>query len=439
MSAHRHQMVLPFLVSVFAAFGCHNGEDSDQFQAIPHPSTGNAVGHIQYVVYVPREIFQTELLPVVLFLNGWGQNGSDGLRQVSNNFGQDVWRRRNQLPFLAVCPQCSKDEDFWRQGGPDMKAAMACLDDAIERFDGDPDRVYVTGTSSGAHGVMAIAAEYPNRFAGLVPVASGTAGDITSLSSERMPLWCIVNQRDGKHHLDAMRDARHKWLEAGLSPIVIEADRRSGNFHNAWDEAYGPTVAYEWMLRQSLGGNKHQEFFTLLASKDVLESWAQLDSANWAVNEADEILGSVTEKRGLLVSPPISGTGEWHLDIFLQGGQRARLGICAHGQEHRVTEIILELPQYGSGGIRSPDGQWLSILDPMGQQALYGDWNDVRLSRANGVIQLTINGWPAAEFGDPTSGQPLRWALIASPDEPIRARYLRQRSTTSNDARVEAS
>ncbi len=165
MSAHRHQIVLPFLASVFAAFGCHNGEDSDQFQAITHPSPGNAVGHIQYVVYVPRDKFQTELLPVVLFLNGWGQNGNDGLRQVSNNFGQDVWRRRNQLPFLAVCPQCSKEEDYWRPGGPDIKAAIACLDDAIQRFGGDPDRVYVTGTSAGAQGVMAVAAEYPDRFA----------------------------------------------------------------------------------------------------------------------------------------------------------------------------------------------------------------------------------------------------------------------------------
>ena len=427
-SPRRHYLLATvFLATIVTAIlGCRHDDNTDQFHALPHPAPGNALGHTRYVVFLPRDKFQMELLPVILFLNGWGQNGNDGLRQVSNNFGQDVWRRRNQLPFLAVCPQCSED-GYWNPGGPDTAAALQCLDNAIERFGGDPDRVYVTGTSSGGHGAMEFASAYPDRFAGVFPVAAGPPGDPQVLAAARMPIWCIVNRKDAKHRVELMRKSRRRWLQAGLSPIVIEADRRSGNFHNAWDEAYGPTVAYSWLLQQRLSENKQQELFTLSESKEILKSWDQRGSAAWTINKQGELLGTTKKGRGMLVSPSVTGETEWHLDVFLKGAQRLRLGLFAEEPRREITDIILELPEIGSGGIRGPDGRWLATLDPMGQQALDNGWNDIRISRKDGRIQFRINGWPAGEFKDPTSGQSLRWALIASHREPTRVRFIRQR------------
>lgn len=426
------RMVAPMPATVTAIClllfaGCDHAEPpGNTTDFLVEAVTADAHRDQPYVVFIPHDHDPAEKLPVILFLNGWGQNGDDGLRQVSNNFGQDVWRRRNQMPFLAVCPQCSK-EGYWAPGNPDGEFALACLDAAIAKYGGDPERVYVTGTSSGGAGAIQFASAYPDRFAAVLQVSSGYSGDVERLAESQMPIWAIVNRNDGQDWVRSIRESRPKWLEAGLSPIVIEADRMTGNQHNAWDEAYGPTVAYEWLLEQRLSRNETLTSFELLSSKDLLARWEDRGSAQWSVNEQDELFGAAEKRRGLLLSPEIPDNAECHLDVFLKPAQRLRLGVLPAGAaESELTEIILELPEAGTGGIRSAKGEWLASLDPAAQQALYRGWNDVRLERQGGRITLRLNGWPAARLDDPAKGQSLQWALIASPREPVRVRYLRQ-------------
>lgn len=116
----------------------------------------------RYVVFVPRNHQEVERLPVILFLNGFGENGTDGLRQISNNFGVDIWRKRDQFPFLAVCPQCSS-EGGWNASGTESTKTLAILDEAINEFGGDSDRVYLTGVSSGGYHVWTLANAHPDR------------------------------------------------------------------------------------------------------------------------------------------------------------------------------------------------------------------------------------------------------------------------------------
>ena len=42
-------------------------------------------GH-NYIVFVPHSATQDAKLPVLLFLNGFLENGDDGIRQIGNNF-----------------------------------------------------------------------------------------------------------------------------------------------------------------------------------------------------------------------------------------------------------------------------------------------------------------------------------------------------------------
>lgn len=43
--------------------------------------------------------------PVLVFLHERGENGSDGLRQVSNNFGYNFYQLQDVLEIAAVMPQ----------------------------------------------------------------------------------------------------------------------------------------------------------------------------------------------------------------------------------------------------------------------------------------------------------------------------------------------
>lgn len=88
-------------------------------------------------------------------------------------------------------------------------------------------------------------------------------------------------------------------------------------------------------------------------------------------------------------------------------------------------EVVLELPEAGSGGVQSPDGKWLNTLDPAAQQSLLEGWNDIRLLRRSNTIAVEMNGWPAANFAVPGLGQSLHWALVSIPEHSTRLRYLR--------------
>src|SRR5262245_15334530 len=60
----------------------------------------------EYIVFVPHEQSPGERLPLIVFLNGTGENGADGVKQLSNNFGSAVWELKARFPFVVLATQC---------------------------------------------------------------------------------------------------------------------------------------------------------------------------------------------------------------------------------------------------------------------------------------------------------------------------------------------
>ena len=121
--------------------------------------------------------------PVILFLHGGGQVGSDGVRQTEIGLPA-VLRERSDFPALVVMPQSPRGA-WW--GTPEIeRMALAALDAAVAEFGGDPERTYLTGLSLGGYGTWALAFRYPERFAALVPVCGGIT---TSRTRMPVPDW----------------------------------------------------------------------------------------------------------------------------------------------------------------------------------------------------------------------------------------------------------
>lgn len=389
-----------------------------------------------YVIFAPVHREPEQKLPVILFLNGWGENGDDGLRQISNNFGGDVWRMRGHFPFLAVCPQCSY-HGSWNPGSPNAAKALAILDEAIAEYGGDPNRVCITGASAGGGGALALASAYPDRFASVVPVSVGSAGDLAKLASEGMPIWCFYNEKDQQRLTDSARRMRQTLLEAGLSPLVTEFERGG---HNAWDSAYGSPALYRWMLEKGVT-DRADAPFTLLSATDVLATWKQTESDTWTADGGELTTAADRQADAMLLSPPMFGNAELHLDAFFQKGTQCRLQLLhADANDSFQGEIVVQLPASGGGGLLSFDLLHSVTLDPMAQRALCPGWNDIRLAWTEGVVKLTLNGWPALESKTQSTARSVRWALAVRPgDSPTRWRFLRVRSQGEPNAADDAS
>src|SRR4029077_5466750 len=112
--------------------------------------------------------------PVILFLHGAGERGSDGLLQTDVGLGHAIRMNPSRGPFVIVMPQCRRDM-LWTD--PAMQAqALAAVERSIKEFRGDRDHIYLTGLSMGVYVTLDLSAKYPGKFAALVVICGGIRG-----------------------------------------------------------------------------------------------------------------------------------------------------------------------------------------------------------------------------------------------------------------------
>ena len=218
----------------------------------------------RYVVYVPSDWNVARAWPVVLFLHGAGERGTDGLIQSEVGLGSAIRRHADRFPAVVVMPQCA-DDVWWT--APAMQAlALAALDAAVREFHGDPARVYLTGLSMGGYGTWAIAANNPGRFAALAPVCGGirrparlgidenasTAGDPYAEAARkvgRTPIWIFHGGADDTVPVSESRRMAEALKAAGNAARYTEYE---GVGHNSWDKAYDEAEFARWLFAQRL-------------------------------------------------------------------------------------------------------------------------------------------------------------------------------------------
>ncbi|MEP7273266.1 MAG: alpha/beta hydrolase-fold protein [Acidobacteriota bacterium] len=221
----------------------------------------------RYQVYVPNEWARNSKWPVILFLHGAGERGDDGLVQTEVGIGTAVRRYSARFPAIVVMPQCRKTR-WWTEN--DMQAqALAALAQSITEFNGDKERIYLTGISMGGYGSWKMAAENPGKFAAVAPVCGGIrppalpsvpqppAGDTADAYGETAkklgatPVWIFHGGDDKVVPRDESRKMNEALKAAGGTVKYTEYE---GVGHNSWDRAYADAELMTWMLGQRLIG-----------------------------------------------------------------------------------------------------------------------------------------------------------------------------------------
>lgn len=133
--------------------------------------------------------------PLVVFLHGAKDRG-DNLQQLLD-WGFPKWvNTAPELPYYWLALQIPADATW-----PAWQAELWNLIDQLSRqHQIARDRVILTGFSLGAAGAWAIAAQQPDRVAGLV-VVSGRVPDLTEAEWQalaRIPVWAAHGQQDDR-------------------------------------------------------------------------------------------------------------------------------------------------------------------------------------------------------------------------------------------------
>lgn len=196
---------------------------------------------VGYLLSVPEEYERDKRKrwPLVLFLHGAGERGSD-LEKVKLHGPPKLIESGKRFPAIVVSPQCP-DRVWW-----DADVLSALLDSVEKSHRVDPDRIYVTGLSMGGFGTWALAAQQPQRFAAIAPICGG--GEAAwAPKIAHVPAWVVHGDKDAVVPLSASERMVEALRSASAKP-TFEIVKDGG--HDVWTETYARQDFWDWMLAQ---------------------------------------------------------------------------------------------------------------------------------------------------------------------------------------------
>jgi predicted peptidase len=194
---------------------------------------------MNYLLYLPKEYAQKDTWPLLLFLHGAGERGDD-LDRVKVHGPPKLIAAGKEFPFIVVSPQCPNNQ-WWRP-----HELTALLDEIVEKYGVDQDRIYVTGLSMGGFGTWSLAGFSPDRFAAIVPICGG--GDPQTVRRfSHLPVWVFHGAKDSVVPLTASEKMVEAMKKAN-GTVKFTVDPEAG--HDSWTATYDDPELYTWLLEQ---------------------------------------------------------------------------------------------------------------------------------------------------------------------------------------------
>ena len=239
------------------------GDEADLRDRLEKRTYSDAQGEaIPYRLFVPPGYDAGEKYPLILFLHGAGERGSDNEGQLKHPevLGLVADEAR---PCLLVAPQCGVGRKWvdvpWNfsrhhltpeEPSRAMRLTMELLDALEREFRIDPARRYLTGLSMGGFGVFDLLVRRPRHFAAAIPICGG-ADESRASEFAHVPLWLFHGEKDRAVPARLSRSAVEALKAAGAEPRYTEYE---GMGHNVWSRAYLEPELREWLFRQRRQG-----------------------------------------------------------------------------------------------------------------------------------------------------------------------------------------
>jgi predicted peptidase len=221
------------------------------FRSLHHESGG-----MPYVLYLPRTYDPSRRWPLILFLHGSGESGTDGGRALAQGLPRELVWNADRWPFVVLIPQKPSQDSEWEQYELEL---MTMLAQTRRELNVDPARLILTGLSQGGHGAWVLGARHPELWAAVVPVCgyaaarfgskgvfTGTARDLAAPLADT-PVWAFHGEADDVVPVRETSAIIAALQESGAHPKVT---MYPGVGHGSWERAYGEPELPRWLLAQ---------------------------------------------------------------------------------------------------------------------------------------------------------------------------------------------
>ena len=218
---------------------------------------------LKYRVLFPENYDKTRKYPVVLFLHGSGERGSDNEKQLVH--GSALFtneQNRKDYPAIVIFPQCPQNSSWINIHDRDGSMINFPKDTAITKplllvkklLDNyqkteavDKKKMYVAGLSMGGMGTFDLICRYPRYFAAAIPICGGV-NEARLKKVKKMPIRIFHGAAD---NVVSREHSRNAYIE-----LKAEGSQRAeyiefpGVGHNSWDAAFAYSDFLSWMFYQ---------------------------------------------------------------------------------------------------------------------------------------------------------------------------------------------
>ena len=268
---------------------------------------------LPFRIYIPENYDENKAYPLLLHLNGGGENGTDNRLQIlsDNLITQLLIEGENpeKYPCIIVAPQCPK-EDAWVQNffGKISRTEDMTIDlinELSNMYNIDKNRLYVTGYSSGASGTWDLLYRYPKMFAAAIPFAGANVPGYAKQIKD-VPIWAFHSDGDPIVPVAQTRNMMNALKAAG-STVAKYTEYHANLHHEAWMKAFLEPDFLPWIFSQ-----KNSNEFPPFKPKN---SSGNTNSNNNVVipntitgdNTFVPDIGSIIDDTGASITPPLAG------------------------------------------------------------------------------------------------------------------------------------
>ena len=216
---------------------------------------------LPYTLILPENYSAEKTYPVMLFLHGAGERGSDNCLHINSAVSQLYTTRPDLLDnAIFLAPQCPEGEKWvntpWNEGNystdatPESNAlgtAMEILSKVMTDYSCDENRIYLFGISMGGYGTWDALVRHNSTFAAAIPLCGGGDESKAQLLA-KTPIWCVHGTDDLVVQFEGTQRMASAIIAAGGSKLIFTPLENTG--HDVWTYATTNPELIGWLFSQ---------------------------------------------------------------------------------------------------------------------------------------------------------------------------------------------
>ena len=220
---------------------------------------------LNYRIMMPKNFESSKHYPVVLFLHGAGERGSDNTKQLAHG-SELFYKQRDSFPAIVIFPQCPEN-DYWSNVTVDrstqplsldfplnsaptksMILVMQLVEEMLAKTYVDKNQIYVGGLSMGGMGTFEILHRKPEVFAAAFAICGAGNLETTEVYAKSIPMWIFHGANDDvvdpQQSVAMVSGILKYWGKPNFSLYAKDN-------HNSWDSAFGEPQLIPWLFSNS--------------------------------------------------------------------------------------------------------------------------------------------------------------------------------------------